>query len=100
MQIIVAAKNFDLTPSLELYAREKLGKIERYWANLVRVHVELVRNTHHKHGNVCAVSVWVEAPGNDLRAWTEASEMHAAIDLIAEKIERQVSKAKDRRRRD
>lgn len=98
MQIIVSGKNIDLTPSLQTYAEEKLGRLEHFWTAIIRVHVELEKNKHHKHGDVCAVSVRVEVPGNDIRIRQESTDMREAIDLIASKLERQVIKVKDRSR--
>ncbi|MBI5404810.1 MAG: ribosome-associated translation inhibitor RaiA [Candidatus Kerfeldbacteria bacterium] len=98
MHVIVSGKNIDLTPSLQTYAEEKLGRLEHFWSDIIRVHVELEKNKHHKHGDVCVVSVRIEIPGNDIRARQESSDMHSAIDVIATKLERQVIKAKERLR--
>lgn len=99
MRVIVSGKSISLTPSLQTYAEEKFGRLNRYWTDIILIHVELDKNFHHKHGDVFTAGVWVEAPGKDLRVRTEATDMHQAIDLASAKLERMVIRAKDRRTR-
>lgn len=97
MDIHVSAKNFVLTPSVKIFAEEKVLRLQHFWQKIIRVHVELSINRHHQHGEIFIVHVWLEIPGQDIHATAIATDIHAAIDLVYPKIERQVLRAKNRR---
>lgn len=94
MQIIVSAKNFALTPSIKNFVEQKIGRLEHFWSDIIRAHVELSLNRHHKHGDIYIAFARLETPGPDLRASTESSDMRSAIDRLYPKLERQVVRAK------
>lgn len=96
MTIIVSGKNFDVTPSLRFFIEQKCQVLGRHWSSIVRIHVEMSMSRHHRHGDVCVASMWVETPGPDLRADSVASDMHAAVNVLIPKIERQIIRAKER----
>jgi putative sigma-54 modulation protein len=97
MDIILSGKSLDLTPSMKTYVDEKLGRLEKFWSEIVRLHVELSVDHGHKQGLVHIAHAWIEVPGHDLSATTNADSMHAAIDMLYPKLERQIIKAKERR---
>lgn len=96
MDIIVSAKNFELTPSLRTYVEEKLGRLQKFWSRMVRVRAELSVSRHHKHGDVNEIHVWIELPGSDAHLSTTGPEMHAVIDEAYARLERLVQRAKGR----
>jgi putative sigma-54 modulation protein len=98
MQILISAKDFPLTPSIKTYAEEKLNRLGRFWSGLVRMHLELSKNRHHRHGDVVVSHAWIEAPGNDIRCRVTATDIYESIDMLSAKLERQVVKAKERMR--
>ncbi len=99
MPIILSAKNLDLTESMKQAAEEKFDRLVRYWSEIIRIHLEVFVNRHHRHGQVIMVAGWVEVPGHDLRASTEATTFNEALDLLYGKLERITLKAKSQRRR-
>lgn len=99
MDIIVSAKSFALTPSLHEYAVEKFGKLEKFWSKIVRLRVELDLSHHHHHGQVNTATITVELPGSDIHLTETSSEMHAAIDVAVEKLERLIIRAKAKKTR-
>lgn len=94
MDIIVTAKDFDLTPSLNTYVEEKISKLGKFWDKIIRVRVELSVDHGHVSGELYHVDVLVEVPGPDIRASEQASDMHAAIDLVIPILERQIDRIK------
>ncbi|MFA4936723.1 MAG: ribosome-associated translation inhibitor RaiA [Patescibacteria group bacterium] len=92
MDIIISAKNFKLTPSLITYTEEKVGKVERFWGEIIRANVELSVGRVKSAGNISQVRVWLEVSGPDIEAESEAADMHAAIDLVVPKLESQIRK--------
>ncbi len=100
MDIIISGKNFKLTPSLKVYVQEKFGKLARYWGRIVRTRVELDVEHNQATGEVYRVEAKVEVPGPDITIGEKASDMHAAIDAVVEKLQRLISKAKGKGERE
>jgi putative sigma-54 modulation protein len=100
MQIIVKGKDLKLTPSLKNYVEEKIGRIEKHLPQKVRevatAEVWLVYFHHHKKGKNSHCYVLLQVPEKNIRVQTSAEEMHAAIDLAYEKLERLVLKYKQK----
>lgn len=94
MDIIVGAKNFELTPSLRTYVEGKVGKLQHFWKEIIRARVELTVEESLKTGARYLVTVTLEVPGPDIRVEEEAGEMHAAIDMAIPVLERLVEKVK------
>ncbi len=90
MQITVRGKNIDVTPALRDYVEKKVGKLARFFEGMepkaqVTLSVEKERR-----------SVEVTIPLNSwvLRGEEETDDMYASVDLVVEKLERQVRKYK------
>ncbi|MBI4426468.1 MAG: ribosome-associated translation inhibitor RaiA [Candidatus Kerfeldbacteria bacterium] len=96
MDIIISGKNLVMTPSMRAVIERKLGRLERFWQRLIRMHVEISINRHHRRGDVFVAYGWVESPGDDLRASAEGESFAAAVDVLYAKLERLVVKAKER----
>lgn len=105
MDLIISGKDFKLTPSLKTYVEKKIGKLGHFWSRIVRCRVELELDHNQKRGDIFRVEVWLEVPGPDIQMSATASDIHAAIDLVVPKLERQITKlkgkheSKDRRER-
>ena len=95
MQISVTFRNINSSESIKNYAEKKIKRLERFLktnnleANLV-VAVEKFRH-------ISELSLWVD--GEKLYGKEEAEDIYAAIDTVVDKIERQISKLKDKRAR-
>lgn len=95
MNITYTGKDFQVTPSLKEYAQEKLGKLARFNKQIERIDVEM-DVAHGRHsGDIYRVEVWVHTPGKVVKAGEKTSDMHAAIDLVYPKLERQLVRLKD-----
>ncbi len=90
MRILVKGKNIAVTPALRQYVEKKLGKLPRYYEGLTEATVTLsVEKERH--------IVEVTAPLNGgmlIRGEEETHDMYASIDLVVEKLERQIEKYK------
>ena len=90
MIISVRGKNNDVTNALKEYVEKKLAKLERY-IDLSEVQVTLtVEKGTHK------VEVTIPVNGMILRGEEETGDMYASIDMVVEKIEKQINKYKAR----
>ncbi len=94
MDILISGKSIAVTPSMKTYVEDRMVRLERFWKSLIRCHVEVSRSKHHKHGDVFVVYTWIESPGKDIRATSDATEFQEAVDLVYEKLERLIRKAK------
>jgi putative sigma-54 modulation protein len=98
MQLQVKGKNVDVSDSIRDYAEAKLGKLERQLADRTKIEVELSveKNPSIAANQVAEATVWTKGP--TLRARESASDMRASIDLLVDKLERQVTRYKEKRR--
>jgi putative sigma-54 modulation protein len=97
MQFQVKGRNLEISDALRSYAEEKLGKLERQLTD-PRVELELAveRNPSIADNNVAEATIWTSGPV--LRAREASSDMHASIDQLVEKLERQVNRYRKRGR--
>ena len=86
----IRGKNVEVTPALRDYVEKRVGKITKYFDNVGEIAVLLsVEGKHHK--------VEVTAPvarGVLLRGEEHSEDMYSSIDLVIEKLERQIRKQK------
>ncbi len=95
--MIISAKDFELTPSIRTYAEQKFGALVRLSREpIAELKVLLDVDHSKKHGDVCRVEGSAMWRGHTYKAGEKATEMHEAIDLCVEKLERQLRDAKDR----
>jgi ribosome hibernation promoting factor len=91
MQITVSGHQMDVTEPLRSYAAEKIGRLQKHFDNMttsiVVLHVE--KNRHKAEATI-------HAKGVTLHADAEDADMYAAIDSLADKLDRQVLKHKEK----
>ncbi|APH03592.1 ribosome hibernation-promoting factor, HPF/YfiA family [Bacillus weihaiensis] len=92
MRYNVRGENIEITPALREYAEKKIGKLERYFEESVDANV----NINLKYYNDQESKIEVTIPMTDLvlRAEEHNKDMYAAIDLVVNKLERQIRKHK------
>lgn len=90
MMVTVRGKNIEVTNALKDYVERKLSKLERY-IDIADAQVTLkVEKTTHK------VEVTIPINGMILRGEEATEDMYASIDLVIEKLEKQIDKYKAR----
>ena len=89
MKFNIRGENIEVTPALKEYVEKKLSKLERYFDTFPEIKVNLKVYSDKQR-------VEVTIPFTDLllRAEETNSDMYAAIDLVVDKIERQIRKHK------
>ncbi|WP_062354179.1 ribosome hibernation-promoting factor, HPF/YfiA family [Bacillus kwashiorkori] len=92
MRFNVRGENIEVTPALREYAEKKIAKLERYFTESpnANVHVNLKVYQDKK----TKVEVTIPLPNLVLRAEEVNTDMYAGIDLITDKLERQIRKHK------
>lgn len=99
MQFVIKGKNIQLTQSLKDYAEKKLASIKKYFDHIIEVDVTLsVRDSKDvTKSKLCEVTVWAKSIGTPIHAQKSSEDLYASIDMVAEKIERQVKKFKEKK---
>ena len=91
MNVNVRGKNIVVTPALKEYVEKKITKITRQFKTVGDISAVLkVEKGNH------IVEITVPASGILIRAQETTKDMYSSIDLVVEKIERQVHKYKTR----
>ena len=99
MRLQVKGKNLEVPPAIREYAESKLAKLDRHLHENAQVEVELSteRNPSIAEAHVAEATVWTKGPV--VRARESSSDMKASIDMLVGKLERQVKRAREKRRR-
>ena len=102
MNLIISTHNVRLTKAIEdhIISRiDKLGRLERF---AIEARVIIERDDTKAPERQFSCSIRLVVPGPDLFAEDVESDLYAAIDLVAKKVEQQIRKrrtrVKDRRR--
>ncbi|WP_040227760.1 ribosome hibernation-promoting factor, HPF/YfiA family [Bhargavaea cecembensis] len=90
----IRGENIEVTPAIRDYVEKKIQKLERYFTDEVNAtaHVNLKVYSDKQ----TKVEVTIPMKNLTLRAEERNSDMYAAVDLISDKLERQIRKYKTR----
>ena len=99
MRLQVKGRNLEVSDSIRSYAEEKLSKLDRHLAPPTQVELELAveKNPSISANHVAEATVWTKGPV--LRARETSPDMRASIDQLVDKLERQVKRYREKRRR-
>jgi len=91
MKYNIRGQNIQVTEALGEYVERKLSRLEKYFEAppVADVHVTLSVTKNRQ-----TVEVTIPLPGMTLRAEERNDDMYAAIDLVVDKLERQIRKHK------
>ncbi len=89
MEVIVRSRNVDVTEGLKEHVEKKIGKLEKFFDQVQEAQVTLsVEKERH------IVEVTVPVNGMILRGQEESGDMYASVDLVVDKLEKQIDKYK------
>lgn len=91
MQISISGHQLDVTDALRQYIEEKLERIERHAEHITKVDITMTveKQRQKAEGNV-------HVAGADIHASAEHEDMYAAIDAMADKLDRQLVKHREK----
>jgi putative sigma-54 modulation protein len=97
MEIVVRAKNTKVEPRVQSITREKLAKLARFGLEIFRVEVDFseIRNPRAHDCELCEVTVHLKK--HFVKAHAASTDQVAALDLVIDKVEHQVTRLKERR---
>ena len=91
MQINITGHHVEVTPALRDYVNNKFEKIQRRFSNITNVHVVLSVDKKFQQKAEARVNM----AKLDIFAESEAENMYSAIDLLVDRLDRQVTKHKE-----
>ena len=96
MHIHVNGKNIEITDAIKAYVKEKVGKVVNHYDQITGIDVILsvIKNPAATGKHVAEVSCKMNT--GVVHCEESAESMYASIDLLADKLDRQVKKFKDK----
>ncbi|HMA89961.1 MAG TPA: ribosome-associated translation inhibitor RaiA [Burkholderiales bacterium] len=89
MNLNVSGHHVEVTPAIRDYVQSKLERIKRHFDHVIDAHVILsVGKLRQK------AEITLHVRGKDLHCECEDGDLYAAIDLLVDKLDRQVLKHK------
>ena len=97
MKLLIQGNNIAVTESIHDYVEQKLEKAVKHFQNItskVDVHLSVARNSRIERKHKAEVTVF--ANGTVIRAQEGSESLYASIDMVADKIARQLRKYKEK----
>lgn len=94
MDLVIKGKNMEVTEPLRDYAQQKISRITKYFDGIIDAQVELNVIKNKRVANNQIVEVTLHLKGGVIRGEEAKDNMYAAIDLVTDKLERQISRFK------
>lgn len=96
MRITVKGRNIEVTDAIRAYAEEKIGKVMNHYDQIQSIEVVLnvIKNPSVAENH--SAEVICKFISGSVQAEEHAESMYASIDLVADKLNRQVKKFKDK----
>lgn len=91
MNLNVSGHHLDVTPAIRAYVSGKLERITRHFDHVIDAHVILSVDKLMQKAEVT-----LHVRGKDIHAECVDADLYAAIDLLVDKLDRQVIKYKDK----
>lgn len=91
MNLHITGRNLEVTPPINAYVRNKLGKLSKHFDSVTdaQVILSIVKLKH-------IAEITLRVAGKDIHCSASEESLYAAIDLLADKVERQVIKYKSK----
>jgi putative sigma-54 modulation protein len=92
MNLNLTGNHLDITPAIREYVVGKLERVNRHFDHVIDVNVVMsVDKLQHK------IEVNLHTRGKDIHVEAAETDMYAAIDVLMDKLDRQVIKHKEKR---
>lgn len=92
MQLNISGHHVEMTDALKNYVEDKLSKLTRHFDNITSGQVTLTVEKERQKAEAI-----IHLSGQDIHASSEHDDMYAAIDLLSDKLDRQVVKYKEKK---
>ena len=91
MQVNISGHHVEVTPAMQDYVELKLKKLEGHFDKITNVEVIMkVDKLQQK------IEATLQIPGGEVQAKAQHEDMYASIDLLTDKLDRQLLKHKEK----
>lgn len=100
MKLVIHGKNIEITDAIHEYVHQKISKAANHYQTVtteIDVHLSVARNPRITTKQTAEVTLFVN--GSVIRAEESSENLYASVDLVADKIARQLRKYKEKRQR-
>jgi len=96
MHIHVNGRNIEITDAIKAYVKEKIGKVTTHYDQIqgIEVVLSVIKNPAASGKHIAEVTC--KLASGSVHCEESAESMYASIDLLADKLDRQVQKQKDK----
>jgi putative sigma-54 modulation protein len=97
MKLVIQGKNIEVTAAIRDYVEQKISKAVSYYEAItseIDVRLSVARNPRSNLKQTAEVTIF--ANGSVIRAEESSENLYASVDLVADKISRQLRKFKER----
>ncbi|TVS17144.1 MAG: ribosome-associated translation inhibitor RaiA [Gammaproteobacteria bacterium] len=91
MQINISGHHIDVTEAMRQYVLEKFEKLERHFEHITNIHVILEVEKNRQ-----TAEARIHIKGGELFADATSEDLYAAIDMLIDKLDRQILKHKEK----
>lgn len=91
MQINISGHHVDVTEAMRQYVLDKFDKLERHCEQITNVHVILEVEKNRQ-----TAEATIHVKGGELFADATSEDLYAAIDMLIDKLDRQLIKHKEK----
>ena len=96
MNLTISGHHVEVTPALREYVLTKLDRVTRHFDQVVDVNVLLTVEKLKEKERRQKAEVTLHTKGKDIYVEQAHEDMYAAIDLMMDKLDRQIIKHKDK----
>lgn len=97
MQVIVQGRNVQVTDRLHEYVEGKVNKLDRYLSTITEARMELSTESTRSSEDRHVAQLTVHSKGGLLRAEERSKDIFMAVDMVMDKMRRQIDRYKKRR---
>ena len=98
MQLIVQGKNIQVTDRLRDYVETKVNRLDRYLPTITDARMDLATESTRSYGDRQVAQLTVHSKGMMLRAEERSGDIFTSVDMVMDKMKRQIDRYKSKRR--
>lgn len=99
MDVSIQGRGIDLSAEIRDYLTRKLSRLDRHLHSQAQGVVEITRSRARSAEDRLVVEITISSNGMLLRGEQSGADLHAAIDAVADVLDRKITRFKDRRHR-
>lgn len=96
MKVLIQAKKSAANPRIKSYAQAKVERLTRHFDHILEARLELSTEKNKSLETMKVAQLMVHVNGTVLKAVQGAGHMNEAIDLVVDKMDRQICQHKER----